>query len=199
MPHVCNSTSGEATGGHSGDLASWDHGRYYQSTSKLHAPTSAWCCSAWPHPAGYNRQCCDGKHQSARPEAVIITLVLHLCSTSFKFTTFNVLAPDQSLTCANSAGNACAEPSSLKAMVQKAHCLLELGQSAEALEVTMECLVRHPQNIHALQIRAEALRQEGFLEAAMDDVQAVRRRAKPGTPATEFVEAVAAMIRSAPG
>lgn len=87
----------------------------------------------------------------------------------------------------------------MKSMVQKAHCLLELGQSAEALEVTMECLVRHPQNIHALQIRAEALRQEGFLEAAMDDVQAVRRRAKPGTPAIEFVEAVAARIRSAAG
>lgn len=44
----------------------------------------------------------------------------------------------------------------------------------------MEALVQDPQNLYALQVRAEALRQEGFLDAALEDVQAVKRRAKPG-------------------
>ncbi len=37
----------------------------------------------------------------------------------------------------------------------------------EAFEAAMACLVEDPQNLYALQIRAEALRQEGLLDAAM--------------------------------
>lgn len=59
----------------------------------------------------------------------------------------------------------------------------------------MGCLARHPQSIHALQLRAEALRQEGFPEAALEDVAAVERRAKPGSRAMGFVHLVAAKIR----
>ena len=74
-------------------------------------------------------------------------------------------------------------------------CLLALGRASGALESVMQILVAEPQNVHALQLRAEALRQEGFLEAALEDVLGVKRRARPGSSSLAAVQATEAKIQ----